>query len=148
MTRFVAALLAAPTPLCSVGAAAQATTPQVSGEGVPELFSASYLAQVFGSLLLVFVCLFAVVFLLRRFNRVGGNGSSTLRVLGSASVGQREKIVLLDAGGEQLLIGVAPGSVRTLHVFPEPIVDVTSEQPPAADFAALLKAANPLSSRA
>lgn len=147
MTRLFAALLAGPTLLQSFAVAAQADTAPVSGGDVPELFSASYLAQVIGSLLLVFVCLFAVVFLLRRFNRVGGNGGSILRVLGSTSVGQREKIVLLDAGGEQLLIGVAQGSVRTLHVFPQPIVDVTSEQPPAADFAALLKAANPLGSR-
>ena len=115
--------------------------------GAPELFSAGYLAQVLGSLLLVFACLFVLVFLLRRFNRVGGGAGSALRVLGTTSVGQREKVVLLQAGGEQMLIGVAPGSVRTLHVFPEPVVSVTSEAAPAPDFAAVLRAANPLGGR-
>lgn len=130
----------------SVNAAAQ-TGQRLNAAAAPELFSTAYLVQVLGSLLLVFACLFAVVFMLRRFNRVGGGASSALRVLGSASVGQREKVVLLDAGGEQLLIGVAQGSVRTLHVFPEPIVDATCSSTAGADFASILSAANPLGGR-
>lgn len=119
-----------------------------------ELFSAGYLFQVLGSLVLVFVCLFAVVYFLKRFNGGSVGSASALRVIGSASVGQREKVVLLEVGGEQLLIGVAPGAVRTLHVLPEPLLDgvkgsekegVSSAAAP--DFAAVLRAANPLSSR-
>jgi flagellar protein FliO/FliZ len=113
----------------------------------PQLFSGAYLAQVLGSLLLVFLCLFAVIYLLRRFNRIGSVQGMPLRVLGSASVGTREKIVLIEAGSEQLLIGVAQGSVRTLHVLPEPIVhgDAAAANP---DFAQILRAANPLGGRA
>ncbi len=117
-----------------------ATTP-------PELFSASYLAQVLGSLLLVFVCLFGVVYLLRRFNGVRIGQGSVLRVLGSANVGQREKIVLIEAGKEQLLLGVAQGSVRTLHVFDEPVVQMDEGEASPSDFAAILQAANPLGGR-
>ncbi len=117
-----------------------ATTP-------PELFSASYLAQVLGSLLLVFVCLFGVVYLLRRFNGVRVGQGSVLRVLGSANVGQREKIVLIEAGKEQLLLGVAQGSVRTLHVFDEPVVQMGEGEATSSDFAAILQAANPLGGR-
>lgn len=113
---------------------------------MPELFSAGYLAQVLGSLLVVFLCLAAVIYLLKRVNRVGPNSGNPLRVLGSASVGHRERVVLLEAGGEQLLLGVAPGSVRTLHVLPEPIA-VNAGNPGHADFAAVLRAANPLAGR-
>ncbi|MDP5052889.1 MAG: flagellar biosynthetic protein FliO, partial [Congregibacter sp.] len=112
----------------------------------PELFSASYLFQVIGSLLLVFVCLFVVVYFLKRFNGVGAGSSAALRVIASASVGQREKVVLLEVGGEQLLIGVAPGAVRTLHVLKEPVA-VDGARDSSTDFAAVLRSANPLASR-
>lgn len=125
-----------------------AKAPIVNATAPPELFSAAYLAQVLGSLLLVFICLFGVVYLLRRFNGVRVGQGSVLRVLGSASVGQREKVVLVEAGKDQLLLGVAQGSVRTLHVFAEPVVtpqDASSTS--ASDFAAVLQAANPLGGR-
>jgi flagellar protein FliO/FliZ len=127
---------------CLLPAAAGAAT----GSTAPQLFTSAYLVQVLGSLLLVFLCLFAVVYLLRRFNRVGSVQGMPLRVLGSASVGTREKIVLVEAGSEQLLIGVAQGSVRTLHVLPEPIV-VTQEANAAPDFGHILRAVNPLGGR-
>jgi flagellar protein FliO/FliZ len=119
----------------------------VNANAAPELFSAGYLAQVLGSLLLVFICLFAVIYLLRRVNRVGGSANSALRVIGSASVGQREKVVLIEAGKEQLLLGVAQGSVRTLHVFSEPVIDAGAVDNSAPDFASVLRAANPLGGR-
>ncbi|MEO1079359.1 MAG: flagellar biosynthetic protein FliO [Pseudomonadota bacterium] len=119
----------------------------VNANAPQELFSAGYLAQVLGSLVLVFVCLFAVVYLLRRFNGVRMGPGTPLRVLGSASVGQREKVVLLEAGKEQLLLGVAQGSVRTLHVFDEPVMIAEADAPVAPDFAAVLRAANPLGGR-
>lgn len=113
----------------------------------PELFSAGYLFQVIGSLVLVFVCLFVVVYFLKRFNGVGTGSGSALRVVASANVGQREKVVLLEVGGEQLLIGVAPGAVRSLHVLKEPVVEAAHNGGNSQDFAALLRAANPLGSR-
>jgi flagellar protein FliO/FliZ len=128
-------------------AQAQEAVARSKVNAAPELFSAGYLFQVIGSLLLVFVCLFGVVYLLKRFNRVGGGVSSSLRVLASASVGQREKVVLINVGNEQLLIGVAPGSVRTLHVLPEPLAAEPTQASQAGDFAAILKAANPLGGR-
>ena len=120
---------------------AEAAPRPPGAEALPELFSVAYLAQVLGSLLLVFMCLFAVVLLLRRVNRLGPDAAGPLRVIGSASVGQREKIVLVAAGEQQLLLGVAPGAVRTLHVLKEPVVAASA---PALDFAAVLRAANPL----
>lgn len=132
---------AAPAAAAPVATGMSARAPAA----MPELFSAGYLAQVLGSLLLVFLCLFAVIFLLRRFNRLGPSNGSPLRVLGSASVGHRERVVLIEAGDKQLLLGVAPGSVRTLHVLPEPIHQADAAT--TTDFAAVLRAANPLGSR-
>jgi flagellar protein FliO/FliZ len=125
---------------------AQGRVARLNTTAPPELFTAGYLVQVIGSLLLVFICLFGVVYFLRRFNGVSRASGSVLRVLGTASVGQREKVVLIDAGGEQLLLGVAQGSVRTLHVFDEPIV-TADEATASPAFAEVLRAANPLGER-
>ncbi|WP_461520239.1 FliO/MopB family protein [Porticoccus sp.] len=102
----------------------------------PDLFSASYVFQVLGSLLLVFGCIVGLLFLLKKVNGLSSVGASPLRVLGSARVGTREKVVLLQAGEQQLLIGVATGGVRTLHVFEQPVV--LSEQQETQDFSTLL----------
>ena len=133
--------------LASFSSSAQVSAPDGAGNTPTELFSAGYLFQVLGSLVLVFVCLFAVVYFLKRFNGVSVGSASALRVIGSASVGQREKVVLMEVGGEQLLIGVAPGSVRTLHVLPEPVIDTSAQESGSPDFAAVLRAANPLGGR-
>lgn len=99
----------------------------------PSLYSPRYILQVVGSLLLVLACLLGVLYLLKRLQGGDMGSRSPLRVLGSLKVGTREKVVLLQAGERQLLLGVASGSVRTLHVF---------DGAPAADqgrFATLLR---------
>lgn len=33
------------------------------------------------------------------------------------SLGMREKILVIEVGGENIVVGVAPGQIRTLHVL-------------------------------
>jgi flagellar protein FliO/FliZ len=65
----------------------------------------------------------------------GGN----LRVLEGLAIGPRERIVLLQAGEEQIVVGVAPGVIQTLHVLNE-TVDV-AEAATTPDFAKRLSEA-------
>lgn len=102
----------------------------------PELFSTGYIFQVVGSLLLVFGCIAGLLFLLRKVNGMSGSVVSPLKVLGSVRVGAREKVVLLQVGEQQLLVGVAAGGVSTLHVLSEPVVPLKN----SAQFPALLGA--------
>ncbi|WP_461516059.1 flagellar biosynthetic protein FliO [Porticoccus sp.] len=128
MKRAWCAILLLPIPGISMAATAPSSA--------PNLFSASYVFQVIGSLLLVFGCIVGLLFLLKRVNSFSSVGASPLRVLGSARLGTREKVVLLQAGEQQLLVGVATGGVRTLHVFEQPVV--LSEQQGTRDFSTLL----------
>ena len=108
-----------------------------------EIFDSSYLLQVFGALLLVFACLFGLMIVLKKVNGMPLHNKSVIQVLGSAKVGSREKIVLLRAGEQHLLIGVASGNVRTLHVFDGKVTGLDEEG--AANggaFAALLQASS------
>ncbi|NND67645.1 MAG: flagellar biosynthetic protein FliO [Halioglobus sp.] len=83
----------------------------------PGIFTGRYLLQVAASLVFVLACLVGLLHLLRRMNGVAVTNRKGIQVLASVKVGTREKILLLEAGDNQLLVGVAAGSVRTLHVF-------------------------------
>ncbi|MDX2462952.1 MAG: flagellar biosynthetic protein FliO [Porticoccus sp.] len=103
-----------------------------------DIFNTAYLFQVFGSLLVVFGCIFGLIFLLKKLNGIPNSQKAPIRVLGAARVGAREKILLVEAGEQQLLVGVAAGSMRTLHTFDKPIVDSTEIDQKNTDFASLL----------
>ena len=55
----------------------------------------------------------------RRMRGFSGGTHSALRIVGQLAVGPRERAVLICVGERQLLLGVAPGNVRMLHVFDE-----------------------------
>ncbi|MDP5071276.1 MAG: hypothetical protein NWQ45_10290, partial [Congregibacter sp.] len=75
--QFVTRVLAAVSGIfLAAPASAQQAASTVKASASPELFSASYLFQVVGSLLLVFVCLFVVVYFLKRFHGVGAGSSA------------------------------------------------------------------------
>jgi len=72
-------------------------------------------------LVMVLALIFALAWAVRRFGRVQSLPTGALRVLGGLSLGTRERLVLVKVGNAQLLLGVAPGRVQTLHVLAEPI---------------------------
>jgi flagellar protein FliO/FliZ len=120
------------------------STGALAAVGVVEshtIFDTSYMVQVLGSLILVFGCLFGVVFLLKKLNGVPVTDRKVIRVLSSVKVGSREKIMLVETGENQLLVGVAAGSVRTLHVFERVVNDAGDESVPGRDFNSLLRGA-------
>ena len=111
-------------------------TPAVAQEAAPavspsSLFTGDYLLQVVGSFVVVILLLVAVLVMLKRFNGVSTSMGGDMRVVSSVGVGQRERAVLLQVGEQQVLLGVGPGNVRTLHVFDEPAVTTTTSSAPS-----------------
>ncbi len=82
--------------------------------GVP----AGSILQVVAGLAAVLALVGVAAWLLKRFSGIRAGGSGLIRVIGGAALGQRERIVLVEVGGTWLLVGVAPGQVRTLHTMP------------------------------
>lgn len=80
------------------------------------------LLQVTLGLFAVLAMILATAWIVRRTGAVRGIAGGQLRVLGALSMGQRERVVLIQVGETQLLVGIAPGQVRTLHVLDKPIV--------------------------
>jgi flagellar protein FliO/FliZ len=81
--------------------------------------SAGSLLQVFAGLLLVLALVMGAAWALRRIGRVPGLSNQAIRMIGAASVGTRERVVLLEVSGTWILVGVAPGQVRSLATMPK-----------------------------
>ena len=44
-----------------------------------------------------------------------------LKVVASINVGAKERVVVVDVNGQQLLLGITAGGISTLHQLPEPL---------------------------
>jgi flagellar protein FliO/FliZ len=122
------------------GAAAPAA-PSAPAAPLPAVVGAGDLLQVAFSLLLVVALIVLTAWFIRRFSGATLSRNGALRLLAGISVGQRERIVLVQAGEVQLLLGVAPGEVRTLHVFDKPVLLDTAGGKGAERFAERLMSA-------
>jgi flagellar protein FliO/FliZ len=54
---------------------------------------------------------------MRKLNGNLVSGAEKMRVVGGLSLGIREKVILLQVGKKQLVLGVTPGRIDTLHVL-------------------------------
>ncbi len=70
-------------------------------------------------LALIFVLgIFGVfVWSLRKLSGLPVSGEAKMRVLGGLSLGMREKVVLLEVGNKQMVLGVTPGRIEALLVL-------------------------------
>ena len=64
---------------------------------------------------LILVCLWA----LQRLGRWSAPAGGQIRMLGGMSLGGREKLVVVEVGETQLVLGISPGRVQTLCVLEE-----------------------------
>ncbi len=96
----------------------------------PEFNAAGELARVVLSLLGIIGLILAAGWLTRRMQRRHGVVGRRIRCVETFAVGARERLLLLDADGKRLLIGMGPAGMRTLHVYDgAPAAPVAAEQP-------------------
>jgi len=104
-----AAVLAGTAP-----AAAALTGARAEAGAVPALApgaSAEYLLGI----VLVMLALGAFAVILRRLQGRAGAGRGALRVRAALALGGRERLLIVEAEGERLLLGVGAGGVRLLR---------------------------------
>lgn len=81
----------------------------------PSLFGAVF------ALLLVLALIVGMGWLLKRLPGSGFRPSEGLKLVTSLNVGARERLVVVEVNGQQLLLGVTANGITTLHVLPEPL---------------------------
>ena len=126
MRRTVAALAGGFLPCALMAAPAAA----------PAVDSGAEMVRVLVSLLGVVALIFFVGWLSRRAQGRVRPGGRKIRVIETMPVGIKEKVMLLEVGGTQLLVGASPtGGLRTLHVLATPVQDdATPTTPPIRGF--------------
>ena len=97
-----------------------------------------YFGQIMLSLVLVLLIIFLAAWILRRYSRFPGVADGNLKVIGALSVGQRERILLLQVGQEQIVVGVTSSKITTLHQLEEP-VQVKDNAPMSSQFSKRLQ---------
>jgi len=76
-------------------------------------------------LVAVIAIIYGCAWLIRRMTGMTGLNNQAIRIVSVLPVGTRERIALVEVGGTQILLGITPSAVRTLHVFAEPVVDTS-----------------------
>ncbi|MFS2199525.1 flagellar biosynthetic protein FliO [Pseudomonas sp. Pseusp3] len=118
-------VLAAEPVATATTAAAPAVNSGVGGQ----------LTQLVFGLLLVLGLIFLLAWLLRRVQQAGPAGKGqVIDIVGSRALGPRDRLMLVQVGNEQILLGLSPGSITALHVLKEP-VQVPSSEKPTPEFA-------------
>ncbi|MBK9446501.1 MAG: flagellar biosynthetic protein FliO [Betaproteobacteria bacterium] len=87
----------------------------------PPGVSFATMMQTVAGLALILGLFVGTAWLLRKIN--GGKplmaNNGPLKILSSLTVGARERIILVEVENTWLIVGVAPGHIRTLHTLPK-----------------------------
>jgi flagellar protein FliO/FliZ len=66
--------------------------------------------------------IFFLAWLLRRVQQAGPAGKGqVIELIGSRALGPRDRLMLVQVGNEQILLGLSPGTITALHVLKEPV---------------------------
>lgn len=88
-------------------------------------------------LVAVVAVIYGCAWIIRRMNGMTGMNNNAIKVVSVMAIGARERIALIEVGGQQILLGITPSAIRTLHVFDEPVVEAGSAS--SSDFARRLQ---------
>lgn len=128
--RFGAIVLA--LPQWAYAESAQSPAPVVGASG--------HLLNMTVGLLLIIALIFGLAWLLRRFGQGGlFNQQKSMKIVAALALGTRERLVVVDVAGKQILLGVTAREINTLHVFDEPVIDA-EQQPASSEFSRKLMA--------
>lgn len=111
-----------------------------SGSAITDI-SYDHILNWSSGLIIVLSIFFACIWFVRKMGVLPANGKDNMRVISALSVGTREKIVLVQVGEKQLLLGVAPGSINKILVLEddERLFQQTESESVESDFSQKIK---------
>jgi flagellar protein FliO/FliZ len=107
-----------PTAFMSMLAGLAVPIDALAAAGAP---GAAQLAKLVVGLVVVIAAVLVLSRVLARMGGMRSQASSQFRVVTALAVGQKERVVLVQAGERQILLGVTPTQVNALHVLDEPL---------------------------
>lgn len=125
-------LLAAPVVALAAEPAVQTVAPQ-AGNALSGGWGGQLLQLLLG-LLLVIGLIFLLAWLTRRVQGAAAGNQQVIELVGSRALGPRDRLVLVQVGKEQILLGITPGRITPLHVLNEN-VQVPARETATPEFA-------------
>lgn len=116
--------------LCAQAFAAEQAAPAPAGN----------LLQVLLGLIVVLALMAGSAWMLKRMGVAGAGANSVAKVIGGVSVGNRERVVVVEVADQWIVVGVAPGRVNALATMPrQDVASNTVNMPVAKNFSDWLK---------
>jgi flagellar protein FliO/FliZ len=123
-----------------------AAAPLQAGEKAPspigmarEVMDGGFMLQFLAGLAIVLASIVGLAWLMKRAGGLRASAHGTLRVIDGIALSARERIVLVQVGDTQVLLGVAPGRVNRVHVLDEKVAVSAPAETAQVNFAARLK---------
>lgn len=98
-----------------------------------QIIGGSDVASMIVSLVIVIAAILAIGWLYSRSRFASSGQRGVINVVASRALGTKERLLIVEIDDQQLLLGMTPGAISTLHVFDKPVA--TSEAEPAPNFA-------------
>ncbi|MGB7389004.1 MAG: flagellar biosynthetic protein FliO [Pseudomonas neustonica] len=122
------------------GTSLAAEEPAVAAIGASSGSLVGQLLQLALGLAVVIGLIFALGYLMRRVGPLAPQGGQHIKLVSSLPLGPRDRLLLVDVGGTQMLLGTSPGRINTLHVFEQPVADLAAAAAGNGDFGRKLQA--------
>lgn len=88
------------------------------------------------ALIFVIALILALAWLIRRLPGVGQRGHGAMRVVATLPVGVKERVIVIEVGNAQMVIGVTSEQITLLDTLAEPLPEAPPQRP---EFAAVLE---------
>lgn len=93
------------------------------------------LGRLLSGLLLVIGLIILLGWIVRRWHLLPRQEGQLIQLVASQSIGPRERVVLLQVGNQQILLGVSQGQITPLHVLNEALPIPVHPTPAPSEFA-------------
>lgn len=96
-----------------------------------EVIDGGFMLQFFAGLGLVLLCIVVLAWIMKRAGGLQSSARGALKIVDGIALSARERVVLVQVGDQQVLLGVAPGRVNRVHVLDEPVshIEAGAAQP-------------------
>lgn len=143
MKRWLMALAALPLSALAATVGAPATNeagPAATGPAATVATAtggsmAGQLTQLMLGLLVVLAVIVALAWVVRRVQQAAPRGGQVIDIVSARALGPRDRLVLVQIGDEQVLLGVSPGRITSLHVMKEPVRSPARSEQATPEFA-------------
>ncbi|OWW18804.1 flagellar assembly protein FliO [Noviherbaspirillum denitrificans] len=112
-------------PFMTLLTAVPALAAEQAATAAPATSTGSMLQVVLG-LAVVLALMAGAAWVLKRMGMAGAGGSSVAKVVGGVSVGNRERVMVVEVADQWIVVGVAPGRVTALSTMPRQEIQAAS----------------------